>query len=272
MKHLSHIAWFARWAQRLAATILRHRAIVDLLPSFLSRTRRVFYDRRYKRVQVLRVRQLLSDYWAYDQSLVCAAFDIKRFSQFELLKERYEELIRRGHVPLIIDCGANIGLSAYWFATEFRGARVLAVEPDQANADLADINTSRLGNVKILQAAVAATDCKVSLFNINQGSDAFRTEVTIDGSINAYSIQTLIKHADSSLEDLLIVKIDVEGFEDALFETNTDWIDAAGLVIVEPHDWMIPGKAKANNLLRAISVKPRDFLVSGEHILSFRLD
>ena len=271
MHKISQTVWFARWALRLGNNLLRRSPIIDLLPPFIARSRRYFYDRRLGHFRRLRVRNLLSDYWAYDQSIVCANFDYRRFPQFSVLQARYDRIVREGRVPLIIDCGANIGMSAYWFATQFPAARVLAVEPDSANAEMARANNEAFPQVQVLQAAVAPVDCKVTLLNTDKGADAFRTEMSADGSIDAYSIVSLARIAKLEVRDLFIVKVDIEGFEDVLFESDTDWIAAAELVIVEPHDWMISGKAKANNMLRALSRTPRDFLINGEHVLSFRL-
>ena len=39
---------------------------------------------------------------------------------------------------------------------------------------------------------------------------------------------------------LFIVKVDIEGFEQNLFLSNTNWIDNCMLIIIELHDWMIP--------------------------------
>jgi len=271
MQKISQSAWLARWVLRLGNNVVRRSPIIDLLPPFLARSHRYFYDRRFGRLQHLRVRKLLSDYWAYDQSIVCASFDYRRFAQYKSLQNRYESIVREGRVPLILDCGANIGMSAYWFATQFPAARVLAVEPDMGNVELARANNQALPQVRVVQAAVAPVDCKVSLFNTDKGADAFRTEMSSEGSIQAYSIGSLLAIAEADPRDLLIVKIDIEGFEDALFEANTGWVDMAELIIVEPHDWMIPASAKANNMLRALSRQPRDFLINGEHVLSFRL-
>ena len=43
---------------------------------------------------------------------------------------------------------------------------------------------------------------------------------------------------------------------------------APALVIL---DWMLPGQATATNLLRRLSVGKRDFLVDGEHVVSYRV-
>jgi hypothetical protein len=41
------------------------------------------------------------------------------------------------------------------------------------------------------------------------------------------------------------------------------------IVIVELHDWMLPGQAVARNFLRAISVLDFDFVHVGENVFCF---
>lgn len=271
MKKISHFIWFIRWLQRLGSAALRHRKVIDLLPSLLVPQRRLLFDRRIGRLCTFKLRKQLSDYWAYDQCLALSALDLDRFPQGRRLRERYEEMLAEGRAPLILDCGANIGLSTYWLAVEFPRALVLAVEPDSDNAHLAERNTRSCSNVRIVHGAVAAIDCRLSLTNADQGSDAFRTIPNMNGDVHGHSVASLLAMGDGRACDLLIAKIDIEGFESALFSSHTEWVDDACAIIVETHDWMLPGQATATNLLRALSRERRDFLVDGEHVLSFRL-
>ena len=68
-----------------------------------------------------------------------------------------------------------------------------------------------------------------------------------------------------------MAKIDIEGFEQDLFSANTEWVAECGAIIVETHDWMLAGQASAVPLLRCLGALRRDFLVSGEHVMSFRI-
>lgn len=271
MKRLSHLVWLVRWLQRLGSAVLRRRKLLDLLPSVLSRSGRLVYDRRTGRLHGFRVRPQLSDYWAYDQCLATSALDLDRFSQGATLKARYAEMVARGRIPVILDCGANIGFSAFWLGSEFPAARVIAVEPDAENVRLAAYNTRACPNVTLLQGAVASADCRLALTHTDKGADAFRTELDATGEVKGYAIATLVAQAGASLDDLLLAKIDIEGFERELFSANTDWVQHAQAIVIETHDWMLPGQATAHALLQAISRSPRDFLIDGEHILSFRL-
>ena len=271
MKHVSHLVWFVRWAQRLGSALLRRRKVIDLLPSFLSPCTRRLFDRRDHAFRSFCLRKQLADYWAYDHCLAVTALDLGKFPQGSDVRARYEEMLARGRVPVVLDCGANIGLSTYWLAVEFPQALVIAVEPDAENAKLAVRNTRCCQNVRVIQAAVASQDCRVALANLDKGADAFRTVLDANGSLEGYSIASLVKMAGGELANLLLAKIDIEGFENELFSANTEWVDEVQALVVETHDWMLPGQAGANNLLRAISQKPRDFVIHGEHIISFRL-
>lgn len=271
MKRLSHTVWFVRWLQRFGSAVLRRRKAIDLLPSVLVPRRRVFFDRRVGGLRVLTLRQQLSDYWAYDQCLALTALDLDRFPQGQRLRERYNRMLAEGRKPLILDCGANIGVSAYWLAVDFPHAEVIAVEPDPDNVRLARKNVGACANVRIVHGAVASSDCHLSLTNTDQGSDAIRTIADENGDVMGYSVQSLLQMAGGSPSDLLLAKIDIEGFESEMFSAHTEWVEEAGAIIVETHDWMLPGRATATNVLRAISRGQRDFLVDGEHIMSFRL-
>ena len=65
-----------------------------------------------------------------------------------------------------------------------------------------------------------------------------------------------------------IVKIDIEGGESALFSTNTEWVATTPLIIIELHDWLLPGKAASRSFLQCIAGQDRDFVYIGENIFS----
>ena len=65
-----------------------------------------------------------------------------------------------------------------------------------------------------------------------------------------------------------IAKIDIEGAEEELFSSNIAWVDRLPIIIIETHDWMLPGRASSMNFLKAICGKNRDFLFHSENIFS----
>ncbi len=65
-----------------------------------------------------------------------------------------------------------------------------------------------------------------------------------------------------------LVKIDIEGAEKELFQQNTEWMAKTPVIIVELHDWMLPGQRVALPFLRSLCQLDRDFISMGENVLS----
>jgi FkbM family methyltransferase len=186
------------------------------------------------------------------------------------IQSKYESILLNGKEALIVDCGANIGLSARYFATEYRAARIVGLEPDIGNAALARTQCKNFKNVEIRQAAIGAESGFSTIENPSADANAFRTKRTSVGDVNVLTINQLLEEFSNA--ELFIVKIDIEGFEADLFSANTDWIKKAAILIIELHDWMIPNSANSHNFLKAISAEARDFVVYGENIFSIRND
>src|SRR5690606_32260101 len=56
--------------------------------------------------------------------------------------------------PLIVDCGANIGLSTLYFKSQYPQSRIIAFEPDKQNIELLkhNIAINKLENIQIIEA------------------------------------------------------------------------------------------------------------------------
>ena len=67
----------------------------------------------------------------------------------------------------------------------------------------------------------------------------------------------------------LICKIDIEGGESDLFRANDAWIDQFPLIIIELHDWLLPGTSNSKNFLSAISKRNFDIVYRGENMFCF---
>ena len=72
--------------------------------------------------------------------------------------------------------------------------------------------------------------------------------------------------AQEANSELLIIKIDIEGFESDLFSSGTEWVDKACLIIVEPHDWMLPNQGSSRRLQEVMSATKRELLILGENL------
>jgi hypothetical protein len=69
-----------------------------------------------------------------------------------------------------------------------------------------------------------------------------------------------------------IFKIDIEGGESELFRERTVWMQRFPLLIIELHDWLLPGTSNSRNFLRAVSTMNYDLVFRGENIFCFNND
>jgi hypothetical protein len=67
--------------------------------------------------------------------------------------------------------------------------------------------------------------------------------------------------------ELFIAKIDIEGFESDLFETDTEWVSTAPLVIIEPHDWLFPGRQTSRSFRRTFNETGHEILLCRENLI-----
>ena len=69
---------------------------------------------------------------------------------------------------------------------------------------------------------------------------------------------------------MFLVKIDIEGFEADLFGSNTDWIDQAKVVFLEPHDWMLPGQRTSRSFQDRMARADFDIAIATTNLLYVR--
>lgn len=144
---------------------------------------------------------------------------------------------------VIVDAGANIGLSAIFYAQRFPQARIIAVEAQQSNYELMCANVRRYPNIFPLHGALWGTDGSIAL-----GTEMLRgasghwgyTVNPVPGPIRAYTIPSLMQAFQ--LEHIDLLKIDIEGAEQEVFET-CDWQDRVASVVIELHERFKPGCA-----------------------------
>lgn len=204
----------------------------------------------------------------FEQIFVRGFYDLSQLWRWPEIRDGYEELTGAAE-PLILDLGANIGLSALYFSKKFPQARILAVEPSPDNFALLTQNTVGFERVQAVAAAAAARDGAVRIANPQGPTAAYRTEgvePNTPGAVPALSVARLMSMAPDSVP--FLAKVDIEGFEQNLFAQNLEWVEQFPILIVEPHDWMLPGQASATNLLRALAPLQRDFVLLGESIIS----
>jgi FkbM family methyltransferase len=192
-------------------------------------------------------------------------WDFNRYPQARRVWHSYHQIIDQGGIPLIIDAGANVGAASLWFARLFPEALIIAIEPDPDNVRMCRMNTKNVTNVTVIEAAIGSTSGTVTLYNTAGTSIAAQTKRSNTGAVPLRTVSELIEG-----RQLFIVKIDIEGFESDLFLANTEWIEGVTMIMIETHDWMLPGQYSSRSMQRSMAAQQFEMLLSGENIFYVR--
>ncbi len=211
------------------------------------------------------------DYITIREIFILECYNIENLATYDQIKKYYSEIVNNKKIPLIIDCGSNIGASPYYFKEEYSNSKIICLEPDADNFKLLQGNVANETIVKI-NKAISSNGQKFDMVKDTDDPRAFSTILRDNGKVESLSINELISLYESKIYDPFLIKIDIEGGEQNLFSENIDWIDKFKLIIIEPHDWMYPKKNLFNNFLKRISSLKRDFIILNENIISIRND
>lgn len=181
------------------------------------------------------------------------------------LKAFAADVSRSGGVPLILDAGANVGYSAVYLAEQFPDAIILAVEPDRDCVDIIRQNCSDNPRIRPIHAAVWSHGNGVALSAGDEGSWANR--VTDSGTTTSVTLETLIDQVPGAVP--FIVKLDIEGAESEVCRASPAALSSFACVMIEPHDWMLPGSGGLSPLYEAVAGKKMDTLIRDETLMLF---
>ena len=218
------------------------------------------------------LRDSVADHATFWQCMTQAQYEFDAFPQSVRLLQSYDDALRAGRAPLIIDCGANIGLASVWYANRLPRARIISIEPDAGNFAVLQKNIAPYaGRITALQGGVWPRSAHLRISNPDGGSAAFRVEelsAVQPGALRGYSMDEVCALAGD--DSPLIVKIDIEGAQGALFAENTAWVGRTGLVALELDDWQMPWRGTSRSFFKCLSQYPFDYLLGGESIFCFR--
>lgn len=148
-----------------------------------------------------------------------------------------------GSPELIVDAGANIGLTSACLANRFPGSTVIALEVDDGNFRVLQENCRPYPNVT--PRLLGLWSHRANLAIDNPGGDAWAFHTTevpagTPGAIPAIGVAELIEELACPRIDVL--KIDIEGAEYDVFSRGlSDWIDKVAMLVVEVHEGVRPG-------------------------------
>lgn len=208
------------------------------------------------------------------QIFVNKDYNINQWAQGRKLLEYYAAQ-SKNHPMLIVDAGANIGASVVYFSKTFPNSTIFSIEPDHANWTLLEENTNTLKNVFNFHGAISNFDGDLTLYDPGRSDWGFVTSADEIATakklsvVSAISPNTILLHEKTQNAVPFILKIDIEGGEETLFDGDVDWMNRFPLVIIELHDWMIPFGGSSKNFFKALAKFDFDFVHRGENIFLF---
>ena len=177
-------------------------------------------------------------------------YDLPAGFYTEFMQRTYEQILVAGRQPLIVDCGANIGASVLLFATRYPRAHILAIEPAPDNFELLSRNCAGL-DVDLRQAGISNLDGVLRLDDPGEGPWGYRTTSTGKGpEIPMIAFKTLLASKPGSRYQPFFLKIDIEGAEKTLFDSDPSCINQFPIIAMEPHDWLLPGEGSSLGFFR----------------------
>lgn len=206
-----------------------------------------------------------------DQMFHRREYDLSSFHYSRSIKSLYEDILNEGKVPFVVDAGANIGASVVFFALEFPDCQIIAIEPESNNCAMLRQNCEGL-NYTLIEGGVGCETGNAFLTDTGRGDLAFMLSEKGSYPVRVHSLSDIIRERMASGGIPFIIKIDIEGSEADLFRASTNWLRVVPLLIIELHDWMLPGKGVSRNFLRAISNYNFDFVYQGENVFCFNND
>ncbi len=173
--------------------------------------------------------------------------DIKVYEKVFLDKEYAFHIAASPRV--IIDAGAHIGLASIAFANSFPEARIIAVEPESRNYDVLRKNVAPYKNVIAIQAALWSESREIVVLDPAGGNWGFMTcdmdnnpghpLACVQNNVPGITVHKLMEQF--RLDEIDILKMDIEGAEREVFRDASSWIGKVNCLVVELHERLKPG-------------------------------
>ena len=162
------------------------------------------------------------------------------FILHEVLNERVYQLEPRwlpAPPKIIVDLGANLGLTALMFADQYPEARIVCVEPHPENAALLRHNLRCLGaRAMVLEAAVADQSGTMCL---SLATEHYNASLMREGphgvEVRTLTMDDLCK--EMGIDKIDVLKMDIEGAEKLILANQPAWLRKVDVLLAELHGW-----------------------------------
>ena len=147
---------------------------------------------------------------------------------------------------VIIDAGANIGLASIYFMLKYPSAKILSIEPELENYNLLVKNTEKYQNILTFNVALSAFNGNGKIIDTGQGDLGYQVDMYNDfpqdkvlEEVKCLTFQSFFDNNRITTVDIL--KIDIEGMEKKIFESDCSWLANVNVLVIELHERLCEG-------------------------------
>ncbi|HQT94595.1 MAG: hypothetical protein B7Z68_02705 [Acidobacteria bacterium 21-70-11] len=144
-------------------------------------------------------------------------------------------------VGVVLDIGANIGVSALYLSVVFPSAKIYAFEPVPENFAILRQNTEAVGRITAVMTALGAVDKSGPMYSSNDAANFGGFSLHEAGTDRRASQPVAVRNAQKEMDRLGIpaadvIKIDTEGSEwDILASLSGRFLGSTKLILGELH-------------------------------------
>jgi len=175
------------------------------------------------------------------------------FMYNEIFRERAYDFRSSKQAPLIIDGGANIGLSCIFFKTQFPNARIIAFEPDPGIFEVLKLNIQsfELDQIQLINQALWEAETEFGF----DSDKADGGKLVIDGpGAGSTKVKTTIlsKFLNRQDGEIDLLKLDIEGAETEVLREASEYLGKVNNIFIEYHSF-ISRDQNLDELIRILS-------------------
>lgn len=158
-------------------------------------------------------------------------------SYLEIFRDEVYKFETKNPNPIMIDCGANIGLATIYLKKKYPKATVVAFEPDPTifNAMQRNVKAFQLENVTCLNQAVSTIEGFLN-FNVEGGHSG---RLSNNESIQHVKVEAIrLKSFLQKYQAITFLKIDIEGHEKDLIPDIAEELKKVAFLFLEYHSFL----------------------------------
>lgn len=154
----------------------------------------------------------------------------------EIFVDRSYQFQSSGNAAVIIDCGANVGLSALFFSIHYPEAKIIAYEADPGIANFlkSNIERNKIKNVTVVAKAAWINDNDLEFGSEGADGGSIHSEGGKKVSIKAERLKDVI----GNFQSVDMLKMDIEGAEREVLNDCREVLGKVKNIFIEYHDYL----------------------------------